>query len=316
MSGPQQMEVAQLDVRLSRLRMTNPRDLLRLQESIHSEGGIRDPVLVSTDVEPGHWVLVDGFKRLRVAKDMGLTHVWVHTAQLDAEHAKAAILQCNQPREGLCTLEEAWIVRALYREHGMMQTKIAELLKRDKSWVCRRLKLAERLQESLQDDVKRGVLPATLACTLSQLQRCNQQRVAQAVSDHQLSSRESSQLVRKLLDARQPQDQAVREMLEDPWRYIDPAENETKHASDADPRLSEAGNRLRRLLLRWQNICDQLMHKLLRATDADADARVLAPLVQDAVAAGSQVLRQLAVTHSACSGQPPQPEQASVGPWP
>jgi len=298
MSAPRELELSQIDLRLSSLRLNNPRDLQRLQESIHSERRIRNPVLVSTDVEPGRWVLVDGFKRLRVAQDMGLRHIWVQTAQLDVVHAKAAIMQCNQPREGLCKLEEAWIVHSLC-EQGLMQTEVAKLLRRDKSWVCRRLKLAEELEESLQSEVRRGLLSATIACELSQLQRCNQQPVAQAISDHQLSSRESAQLVRRLRNARTPQ--VVREVLDDPRRYI--AENATKHASDRDPHLSEDGNRLRHILLNWERVCGQLSRALRRASVAEA--RILAPLVQDAITAGTQALRELEATHSSCSVQLP-----------
>jgi ParB-like chromosome segregation protein Spo0J len=311
MSGPQQLALGEIDPRFAPLRLATPREMTRLQAQIQREQGIRDPLLVSTGVEPEHWVLVDGFKRLRVARDMGLTYLWVQTQPLDAAHAKAAILQCNQPREGLCKLEEAWIVRSLHREQGLMQTKIAELLGRDKSWVCRRLRIAERLQESLQDDVRQGLLPTTVACNLSRLHRCNQRPVAQVVIDHQLSTRESSQLVRRLREARKPEDQAVREMLEDPWRYIGAAENKARPTGDGDSRLSEDGNRLRRSLLRWKRACELLTYKLQRATAADACA--LAPLLQDAVAAGMQALQQLQATERSCNAQPPmQSEQACV----
>lgn len=316
MSTTKQLELSQIDMRLCLLRLTNPLELRRLQESIQSEGGIRDPVLVSTNVEAGHWVLVDGFKRLYLAKKLGLTHVWVQEAQLDVAHAKAAILQCNQPRQGLSKLEEAWIVHSLCREQGMMQTQVAELLKRDKSWVCRRMKLAEGLEESLQDEVRQGSLPAAIAWEVSRLQRCNQKPVAQAIRDHRFSSRESSQLVRRLRSARRPQEQAVREMLEDPWRYIAAAESATKHTGDSDPRLSEAGNRLRRRLLGWQDVCGLLTRELRRAYPGDV--RVLAPLVQDAVVSGMQVLRQLEAIQSALSTPPPTTlsEQASVSATP
>lgn len=306
MSGPQQLELALIDPRLASLRLSNPRDLRRLRDSIHSEGRIRDPVLVSTDVEAGHWVLVDGFKRLCVAQEMHLTHLWVQTAQLDAAHAKAAILQCNQPRAGLSKLEEAWIVHSLCRDHAMMQTQVAELLKRDESWVCRRLKLIRDLDKSLQDDVRQGALSATIACALSQLQRDNQPRVARAVIDHELSSRECTRLVQKLRDTRDPE--AAREVLKDPRRYIDPDGSGTGPAGGSDPRLNKDGNRLRSSLLSWQRDCNRLTDQLRRASAADA--RILAPLMQDAVAAGTRAVRQLETTHSSCCAQSPPPTQA------
>jgi hypothetical protein len=257
-------------------------------------------------------VLVDGFKRLHLAREMGLTHLWVQTAPLDAAHAKAAILQCNQPRQGLSKLEEAWIVHSLCREQGLMQTQVAQLLRRDKSWVCRRMKLAQELDENLQNQVRLGLLPVTIACEVSRLQRCNQSSVAQAVGNHQLSSRESSRLVQRLRNARKPEDQAVCEMLQDPWRYIGAAETGARHAGDDDPRLTDDGNRLRRSLLSWQDICGQLTRKLRRV--GVADVRVLAPLLRDAVITGAQALRELEAAHSSCSAQssPTQDQRAGL----
>jgi ParB-like chromosome segregation protein Spo0J len=305
MNRPQELALTQIDLCFSPLRLAKPEDLRRLQESIQTEGGIRNPVLVSTNVEPGHWVLVDGFKRLRVAQEMRLTHLWVQTAQLDAAQAKAQILHCNQPWQGLCTLEEAWLVHSLC-DQGLPQNVVAELLKRDESWVSRRMKLAKRLAPGLQDDVRQGLLSTTTACNLSQLQQCNQLQVAQAARDHHLSSREISRLVREVRKSPQKrEDQAVREILQDPWRYIDAAETQATHAGNSDSRLSEAGNRLRLSLLKWPHVCDQLAYKL---SVADlADVRVLAPLVQDAVLAGKQALEQLEVTHRSCSAPLPSP---------
>jgi ParB/RepB/Spo0J family partition protein len=314
MSATERLELSQIDPRLSRLRLTNPQDLQLLRESLQRPGAIRYPALVSTAVEPGHWVLVDGFKRLRVAREMGETHLWVQTVQLDAAHATAAILHSNQPREGLSKLEEAWIVHSLHRDHALMQTKVAELLNRDTSWVCRRLKLIRELDESLQEDVRQGALTATTACQLSQLQRDNQQAAARAVIDEGMSSRECTRLVQKLLDTRD--EQAAREILDDPWSYIDPADSPAERTRGDDPLLSKDGNRLRRSLLSWQRACGRLTEELRGASAADA--RVLAPLIQDGVTAGTRAIRQLETTHSSCSVHQPtrqgEPDRQSPAP--
>jgi ParB-like chromosome segregation protein Spo0J len=296
MSVTKQLELSQIDLRFSPLRVSDPQDLQRLQESIKIEG-MRDPVLVSTNVDPQHLVLVDGFKRVQVAKDLELPHVWAQEAQLDVTHAKAAILQYNQPRLGLCKLEEAWIVRSLC-DQGLTQTEVAALLRRDKSWVCRRLKIATKLDKRLQEDVRRGSLPATVACELSQLQRCNDQLgVAQAASEHQLSSREITRLVKKLRNAKESE---AREILVHPLRYID-AGNETHTASRNDPDLSEEANRLRRCLLSWQDASVRLTRALDRASVADVYALEL--LLQDAVATAMQTQRQLETARSAGGAQ-------------
>jgi ParB/RepB/Spo0J family partition protein len=312
--APQRLEVGQIDLRMARWRLPNPRDFQQLHDLVHGEGRIRDPVLVSAAVAPGHWVLVDGFKRLRVAQKMGLTHLWVQVVQLDEAHAKAMMFQCNQPRAGLSKLEEAWIVRSLCVDHAMRQTEVAELLKRGKSWVCRQLQLAKSLDKSVQDMVKEGNLSATTACTLSQLQRGNQQPVARAIVDHALSSRECTQLLEKLRDT--GDEQARHEVLADPRRFIDPSGRETGDTGGSDPRLSKDGNRLRRSLLSWERACSRLTDELRRA--AADDARALAPLIQDAVTAGTRAVRQLEATHSSCGVhlRPMQSESDCASPAP
>ena len=77
-------------------------------------------------------------------------------------------------------LEEAWLVRSLYRDDALTQPQIAVLLGRHKSFVCRRLTLAEGLSYWITASVWLGLLLATAAVELGRLQRCNQDAVAQA----------------------------------------------------------------------------------------------------------------------------------------
>jgi ParB-like chromosome segregation protein Spo0J len=151
MSEPQRLALAIIDRRYGELRLAAPQLLRQLRGSVQREG-IRHPVVVSCSVEAARCVLLDGFKRVRVAEELGLKEVWAQVVPLDATQAKAAILKCNQAQPGLCEIEEAWIVRALIREQGLKQAQVGELLGRDKSWVCRRLRLAEALDPALQDD--------------------------------------------------------------------------------------------------------------------------------------------------------------------
>jgi ParB-like chromosome segregation protein Spo0J len=308
MSPPQRVEIAQIDVRFDKLRLPSPQQTHRLLASVQSEGRIREPLLVSTGVEEKCSVLVDGFKRLRVAQDLGLTHVWVQTMQLDATHAKAAILLYNQAREGLCEIEEAWIVHSLHCEHGLQQIKIAELLKRHSSWVCRRLQLVEKLEESLQKDVRLGLLSASMARELGQLPRGKQLEAAQAVQDHQLSSRQCARLVKRLKEASPSEPKAMQEVLEDPLRYIAAGSSPTpKRAIGDDPRLSEAGNELRQALLRWQDACSALERQLRKGPPSATEAPVLLSVLQKTERAGKRALKQVAAIHKACSEQPPAP---------
>jgi ParB-like chromosome segregation protein Spo0J len=307
MIPPQRLEIAQIDVRFSKLRLPSPQETRRLKASIQSEGRIREPLLVSTGVEEKSPVLVDGFKRLHVAQELGITHVWVQTVQLDATHAKAAILLYNQAREGLCEIEEAWIVFSLHHEHGLSQIKIAELLKRHNCWVSRRLQLVEKLDESLQQDVRLGLLSASMARELVHLPRGKQSQAAQAVHDNQLSSRQCAQLVQRLKDTSATDPQAVQDVLKDPLRYIAAGSSEPQRAIGNDPRLSESGNQLRQALVGWQDACSRLERELRRGHPSATDAPVLLPVLQKTQRTGKRALKQVVAIHKACSEQPPAP---------
>jgi len=289
--APRSLALADIDRRFAPLRLNSPADLRRLRVSIEREG-IRHPVLVSTAVEPERAVLLDGFKRVRVAEELELASIWAHGVALDAAQSKAAILHANQAQRGLSDIEEAWIVRSLVREHGMTQVAAGELLGRDKSWVCRRLKLAEALETTLQDDLRLGLLSASAARELARLPRGNQLRAATAVRDHQLTSRQAAQLVERLLATDDPI--ARREVLADPLRFIGAEHSEA--VAVADPRLSERSNQLRRLLLSFDGVSSHVSRSLSRHAPAGLaaeEARVLGPIVQRALNSGRRATEQL-----------------------
>ena len=189
-------------------------------------------------------------------------------------------------------------MRALCREHRLTQVSVGQLLGRDKSWVCRRLQLAEALDATLQDDLRLGLLSATAARELARLPRGNQRPAAQAVRDHQLTSRQSARLVQRLQQSADPA--ARREVLADPLRYLAP-ETPSAPRGEADPRLSEGGNRLRRLLLSWEAMSSQLAQRLSGHAPAGLEAeeaRVLGPLVHRALGSGRRASEQLEALES------------------
>lgn len=127
---------------------------------------------------PSGLELFDGIKRKEAALSWSSLRVEVHA--LDSAGAKVRLLLCNAT-SGLSDLEVAWVVRSLYREEKRDQPQIAQLLGHDKSWVCRKLTLAEGLSDELTANVRLGLLPATAAVELARLQRCNQDAVAKVV---------------------------------------------------------------------------------------------------------------------------------------
>ncbi len=271
-----------LDQRYAALRLASPQDLGRVRTSI-DRMGILSPVLVATAVDGERLVLVDGFKRVRIALDRGDRVVWATRVGLDAPSAKVAMIAANAPHQGLCDVEEAWIVRSLCRDHKLTQVEVGKALRRDKSWVCRRLMLVERLEAALQEDIRLGLLSSTVGRELARLPRGNQVRVATAIRRHDLTGKQTHRIVSAVLGTSDPA--ARDEVLADPLRYLGNA-GPTSPGADEDPRLGVPGNELRRRLLHVHGATERLVRTAERhapAGLADDEVRILGPLVARAL---------------------------------
>lgn len=255
-SDLQHEAIEALDLRLAELRLADPRAMARVREEMGPKGP-RHPVLVSDGVEQGKLVVVDGFKRLRVARELGHAQMVVRVVHLAAAAAHAEILKANGPRCGVSDFEEGLVVERLHRRHGMSQAEIGELLGRHKSWVCRRLALVERLDSGVQESLRLGLVSASLVRELVRLPRGNQGPAAQAIRAHHLSSRQAAQLVRVLLvvDPNQRKDVLAR-----PLDHL-PQRRDAERYPD-DPRLSAAANRVRQHLLRFRAASNRVTESL------------------------------------------------------
>jgi len=207
---------SELGEALSSMRLCRPQAQQAMQLSLSRLGQLT-PVQacrVGDSLE-----VFDGLKRLRAARQLSWPTLRVEVHALDGPGVKVRLLCCNAG-PGLTELEEAWLVRSLYREDRLSQPQIAMLLSRHKSWVCRRLALAEGLSDPLTASVRLGLVSATAAVELARLQRCNQERVTQVVTRRGLTTRQTAQLVQRLLAA--PAEQWS-ELLEQPSPPAPPA---------------------------------------------------------------------------------------------
>ncbi|MEW6254012.1 MAG: ParB N-terminal domain-containing protein, partial [Planctomycetota bacterium] len=201
--------VSRLGERLGALRLCAPADVASVQRSLEQQGQLSAVTVfaVGDGVE-----VVDGFKRLRAARGLGWEEVQVRALDVDIVEAKLAIARLHE-RVGLTELEEAWLVRSLYRDDGLSQPEIAARLRRHKSWVSRRLLVAEALDEVVQADVRLGLLMPRAAVELAQLPRGNQQQAARVVVRGGMTVRQTAQFVGDLLSCRS--DAERRRMIED-----------------------------------------------------------------------------------------------------
>ena len=184
---------------------------------------------------------LDGFTRWEAARQVrGMNTLLVRVVVLDDRHAKAAIYGLNQTGRRPYELEEAWLVQALVREDGLLQSEVAELLGRHKSWVCRRLALLEKLAEEVRQELEVGLLSPTAARELARLPAGNQAEVLEVSRREALSGDELAGVVRLLLGAA---------TAEQKWFVLTKPRAALGHADAAprqgfDPRLSARGNRV------------------------------------------------------------------------
>lgn len=181
---------------LGELRLREPGALRKLEQSLRRHGQL-EPLIVFT--EDGLLEVLDGFKRLHIARQLRWVKLRVRVADADRLQAKVLLLELHGQR-GLSALEESWLVRSLYRTHSLTQGAIGARLGRHKSWVCRRLLLAEQLDAAVQADVRLGLLTPRAALALVALPRGNQKAVADVVARRALTTRQTELLVQDLVD--------------------------------------------------------------------------------------------------------------------
>jgi len=231
-----------LDERLHRYRLQDPRRERQIGQSLERYGQLA-PIVVC--LLEGIYVLIDGFKRVRAARQLrGLTHLEARRMEVDEQGAKAAIYTLNRLGQRMVGLEESWIVHALVREDGLSQVEVAQLLGRHKSWVCRRLALLEQLCDAAQDELRLGLLTPALARELARLPRGNQAAAMQTARSASLTCRELSGVVDLLLASSTQEQTAF--VLDDPRRALRQADESYVHYWD--PRLSVEGNRVAKRL--------------------------------------------------------------------
>ena len=192
--GSYPVDVEQLGDRLSELRLREPVAVERMRQSLSRHGQL-SAVTVFDDGELLQ--VVDGFKRLHAAQYLGWARVRVSVVSLSEAQVPGAIVTLHQRHE-LTDLEEGWLVRWLYREHGLSQGAIAQQMGKHKSWVSRRLMLVESLEEVVQADVRLGLLCPRAALTVAELPRGNPQQAAELIASRGMTTRQAERLVQYL----------------------------------------------------------------------------------------------------------------------
>jgi len=153
------LELHQLDRRYEALRTRSARRERRLLASV-SEVGQQTPIVVVRDAE--RWIVVDGYKRVRVVHRLG--HDIVRAAEWMLGELDALVLErVMRGSDGLSAIEEGWLLRELAERFGLGQDELGRRFDRSTSWVSRRLGLVTELPASVQEQVRAGAIGAHAA---------------------------------------------------------------------------------------------------------------------------------------------------------
>jgi ParB-like chromosome segregation protein Spo0J len=269
-----ELAVEKIGEHYGRFRLHTPEAERAMAGSLRRYGQL-SPVVVCR--RPSGHELIDGFKRLAAARQLGEGRLLTaRVLEADDKAAKAAMYGLNRIGGRISELEEAWIVYALVREDGISQVEVSELLGRHKTWVCRRLALVEKLSEEAKEELRVGLLTPTAARHLSRLPQGNQNEVLPLIRREALTVQELDGVVNLLLGAASSEQQ--RYVLDFPREAL--AQAIGPQLSARDPRLSPVGGQLwRRLstLLALLARVEEFLSSQGRAGLTVRDREILAP---------------------------------------
>ena len=184
--------------RYGNLRLVNPGAYASMERSIAQYGQIT-PVAVGQPAG-SKYEMVDGFKRYRASKKLGHKSLLCRVLEGKGRVLKSAMLYLNMQASSIGDLEQGMIIESLNREDGLSQVEIATLFGRHKSWVCRRLSLVQRLSDEVIEQMRLGLVNASIGRELARLPRGNQKGALKTLQKYRFTSRETARLVSLLMN--------------------------------------------------------------------------------------------------------------------
>lgn len=122
------------------------------------DNGITD-ALSGVNLPSGEKILLDGFKRLRCARQLNLQIVPFTSLADDEATAIIAMLRAAT-QSAMSFIEQAIFVEELRSTHGLSVSEIAKQLQRSSAWVSVRIGSFSQMSESSRNAVMSGTFPA------------------------------------------------------------------------------------------------------------------------------------------------------------
>lgn len=232
-----QLELHQLDRRYEALRKADPRQEKRLLASL-AELGQQTPVVVVSPEQPGRYVLVDGYKRVRALSMLRCDVVRVLCWDLpEADALVVERLMRESASDG--PIEQGWLLVELRDRFGLSVEELGRRFDKSSSWVSRRLALVTELPKEIQKQVRQGKLGAHAAMKyLVPLARANTDvalRLSAVIAPLGLSSRQIAELYAAVLGGSDKTQQLV---LSDPSLFLR-AQQEARRGQDREKKVAE-----------------------------------------------------------------------------
>jgi hypothetical protein len=150
-----EVEIAEIDLRYERCRLRHGPSERALLRSV-AEEGVREPLLGIT--RNGRQILLDGFKRLRCAKKLGIEMLPFRSLADDEPQAIVALMRRSNAAQ-LSMIEQACLIDELCKAHGLSVREIAQRLERSSAWVSVRRGVLDEMPAASREKVMRGDFP-------------------------------------------------------------------------------------------------------------------------------------------------------------
>jgi ParB/RepB/Spo0J family partition protein len=192
-----ELDIHLLDLKYEPLRARNVKEEKRLLSSIAGYGQLSPVIVLSCKDEESRYVVVDGFKRIRVMQRLG--HDTVKAAVWEEDEVSGLVAAHHlQKLRNPSALDDAYLLVALQDIHGLSQWEIGSRLGRSQSWVSRRLGLLKDLPKWMQEMVHEGMLQCHAALKyllpMARANRDDAESLARKIQGMDLSTRDIGRL--------------------------------------------------------------------------------------------------------------------------
>jgi ParB family transcriptional regulator, chromosome partitioning protein len=175
-------------------KLFKDKEIQELSDSI-KENGIIQPLIVTLE-EDNTFKLISGERRLRAARQAGLSKVPIVIKKVSKkEHMAMAIIE-NVQRSDLNCVEEALAYYSLMNEFGLTQEEVAKQIGKDRSTIANFLRILKLPRDVIQQLQKEELSFGHAKVLASVKEDETIKRLAREVIEKNLSVRELEQLIK------------------------------------------------------------------------------------------------------------------------